>query len=90
MEIDRDRRIVSVEGGVEMSVSDEGPGVPVDHLPRLFDRFYRVDESRDRQTGGVGPGLAIVRQLVTLQGGTVEATHRPPHGQRVSVMLPRA
>lgn len=77
-------------GGQTMSVtvSDEGPGVPADALPKLFDRFFRADESRDRRTGGAGLGLAIVKQLVTLQGGTVEAANRPG-GFHVTVTLPR-
>ena len=75
-------------GRVKIGITDAGPGVPDDQLPRLFDRFFRGDESRDRRTGGVGLGLAIVRQLVTLQGGTVEASNRTPHGLQVSVTLP--
>jgi len=72
----------------QIAVSDEGPGVPDDLVSRLFDRFFRVDESRDRRTGGAGLGLAIVKQLVTLQGGTVEASNLPG-GFRVAVTLPR-
>jgi len=76
------------EHQVRVSVSDEGPGVPEDALPRLFDRFFRADESRDRRTGGAGLGLAIVKQLVLLQGGTVEAANLP-RGFRVALALPR-
>lgn len=76
------------ELAVRVSVSDEGPGVPEEALPRLFDRFFRADESRDRRTGGAGLGLAIVKQLVALQGGTVEAANLP-RGFRVAVTLPR-
>lgn len=71
-----------------VSVSDEGPGVSDEALPRLFDRFFRADESRDRRTGGAGLGLAIVRQLATLQGGSVDAANLPG-GFRVTVVLPR-
>jgi signal transduction histidine kinase len=52
-------------------VSDDGPGVPPEHAPRIFDRFYRADASRSRTTGGAGLGLAIARQLVELHGGTL-------------------
>lgn len=76
------------EEAVRVTVTDEGPGVPADALPKLFDRFFRADESRDRRTGGAGLGLAIVKQLVTLQGGTVEAANRSG-GFCVSVTLPR-
>jgi len=69
-------------------VSDQGAGVPEDVIAKLFDRLFRVDGSRDRRTGGAGLGLAIVKQLVTLQGGTVEASNLPG-GFRVGVTLPR-
>ena len=77
-------------GWVTVSVSDEGPGVPEKLIPMLFDRFFRADESRDRRTGGAGLGLAIVKQLVTLQGGTVDAANLPSGGFRVTVSLPRS
>lgn len=76
------------EQALRVSVSDEGPGVPEEALPRLFDRFFRADESRDRRTGGAGLGLAIVKQLVSLQGGTVEAANLA-RGFRVAITLPR-
>ncbi len=60
-----------VATGVEIRVADDGPGVPPEHAERIFDRFYRVDESRSRSTGGAGLGLAIARQLVELHGGRI-------------------
>ncbi len=59
---------------IEVSVGNSGPGIPRDALPRVFDRFYRVEPSRDRARGGAGIGLAIVRQLVEADGGVVQAS----------------
>jgi two-component system sensor histidine kinase BaeS len=59
---------------VRIEVADTGCGIASEHLPHVFDRFYRVDESRDRSTGGAGLGLAIVRRLAEAQGGTVSAS----------------
>lgn len=73
---------------VTVAVLDEGPGVRAELLPKLFERFFRADESRDRRTGGAGLGLAIVKQLVALQGGTVDAANVPSRGFRVTVTLP--
>ena len=55
------------------AVSDQGPGIPAQHLPHIFERFYRVDTSRNRHSGGSGLGLAIVRSLVSAQGGRITA-----------------
>lgn len=76
-------------GVVELSVSDNGPGVPADELPRLFEPFYRVDRSRSRDTGGNGLGLAIVRGAVEACGGEVEAMLAPGGGFRVVIRLPQ-
>ena len=62
------------EGGVTVTVANTGPGIPPDDLPRVWERFYRVEKSRDRARGGAGIGLAIVRQLVEDAGGRVGAT----------------
>lgn len=75
---------------VLLSIADQGPGVPADSLPRLFDPFYRVDTSRDRQTGGTGLGLAIVKTCIDTCGGTVTARNRDPHGLMIEIELPRA
>ncbi len=71
-----------------ISVSDNGPGVPEGALPLLFKPFYRVDDSRGVSTGGMGLGLAIVRNALAVHGGTVTARNIAPHGLEVELRLP--
>src|SRR5581483_238655 len=71
-------------------VRDNGPGVPEQALPLLFKAFYRVDDSRGTKTGGMGLGLAIVRNAVAVHGGTVTARNVTPHGLEVEIRLPIA
>ena len=73
---------------VRLTIADRGPGIPEADLPRIFERFYRVDRSRTRDPGGTGLGLSIVRHLVELQGGRVFATARPGGGTVLVVILP--
>lgn len=73
--------------GVELAVSDNGPGVPEADLPRIFDRFWRAERSRTRAAGGAGLGLAIARQLVEAQGGTITAANSSSGGLRVAFTL---
>ena len=73
---------------VELTVADNGPGVPDSELPRLFEPFYRVDRSRSRDTGGSGLGLAIVRSAVESCGGEVAAANRAESGLAVTIRLP--
>lgn len=76
---------------VEIGVVDSGTGIPAEHLPHLFERFYRADRARDRQHGGSGIGLAIVKALVEAHGGTVSAASPGPgHGATFTVSLPSA
>ena len=77
-------------GGVALSISDTGEGIPAEHLPHLFERFYRVDTARDRAHGGSGIGLAIARALVEAHGGQLTATS-PGTGQGsiFRILLPR-
>ena len=77
-------------GSAHVEVRDHGPGVPEAALPHLFDPFYRVDESRTRNTGGTGIGLAIFQRAVTLHGGTATATNADPSGLRICIDLPIA
>ena len=67
-------------GQVVLKVMDRGPGIPEEDLPRIFERFYRVDKARSRAAGGTGLGLSIVSDTVCRRGGTVEAANRPGGG----------
>lgn len=80
------RRIAA--GHVELSVADNGPGIPSEDLPRIFERFYRADKARTRSYGGTGLGLAIVRHIVQRHGGSVRAESRLGKGSRFIVTLP--
>jgi signal transduction histidine kinase len=76
-----------VNGRVRLRVQDTGPGIPPEHLPRVFDRFYRVDSARDQASGGSGLGLSIVRAIIHAHGGTVSAENAPEGGARFDVVL---
>jgi two-component system, OmpR family, phosphate regulon sensor histidine kinase PhoR len=75
---------------VRMTVSDRGEGIPAEHLPRLTERFYRVDPGRSRALGGTGLGLAIVKHIVTRHRGGLEISSEAGRGTRVAVSLPSA
>ncbi|MFO1085235.1 MAG: ATP-binding protein [Reyranellaceae bacterium] len=77
-------------GRVVVSVSDEGDGIPAVHLPRLTERFYRVDAARSRQLGGTGLGLAIVKHVVNRHRGRLDIQSTPGKGSTFTVSLPRA
>jgi two-component system, OmpR family, phosphate regulon sensor histidine kinase PhoR len=74
---------------VRLTVADTGQGIPDAELPRIFERFYRVDKARSRDSGGTGLGLSIVRHLVELHGGLVSAQNRPEGGAMFTITLPR-
>ena len=73
---------------VEFYVRDFGPGIPSEHLPRLFERFYRVDPARSRSLGGTGLGLSIVKHLAQAHGGRVRATSEVGVGSTVEAYFP--
>ncbi|THF67231.1 sensor histidine kinase efflux regulator BaeS [Pseudothauera nasutitermitis] len=77
-------------GWLRLSIEDSAPGVSDDKLPRLFERFYRADASRNRSSGGSGLGLAICRNIVEAHGGRIVAGQSPLGGLRISIELPEA
>jgi two-component system, OmpR family, phosphate regulon sensor histidine kinase PhoR len=84
-------RASTLESGapaVEIAVEDEGPGIAKEHLPRLFERFFRVDQARGRHEGGTGLGLAIVKHIVLVHGGTVHVDSTVGEGTRFWMVLP--
>jgi two-component system phosphate regulon sensor histidine kinase PhoR len=76
--------------GVEFFVRDFGPGIASEHLPRIFERFYRVDKARSRESGGTGLGLAIVKHIVLNHGGSVRVESAVGHGSTFFFILPHA
>jgi two-component system phosphate regulon sensor histidine kinase PhoR len=75
---------------IEFYVKDFGPGIPSEHLARLFERFYRVDKARSRESGGTGLGLAIAKHIVLAHGGTIRAESELNHGSTFLFTLPRS
>jgi signal transduction histidine kinase len=73
---------------IEVGVRDTGSGVPAEHLPRIFERFYRVDPGRSRDQGGTGLGLSVVRLLVEAHGGHVRAESVEGSGTTVIAEFP--
>ena len=80
----------TVGGSVEIAVSDKGPGIPAKHLPRLFERFYRIDKARSRALGGTGLGLAIVKHIAILHGGKARCESTLGKGCTFMLELPCA
>ena len=75
---------------IETAVTDDGPGIAPEHLPHVFERFYRVDKARSRELGGTGLGLSIVKHIVQSHGGRVWAESQIEGGSAFYFTLPRA
>ena len=84
------REIAEPFAAVEFSVRDFGQGIPFEHLPRIFERFYRVDKARSRESGGTGLGLAIARHMIQTQGGAIWAESEWNAGSTFLFTLPAA
>ena len=82
--------VAAREGEVVVEIEDQGSGIGAEHLPHLFERFYRVDKARSREFGGVGLGLSIVKTLAEAHGGRVEVRSEVGKGSTFTVRLPRA
>jgi two-component system phosphate regulon sensor histidine kinase PhoR len=78
----------SVPGAVRLQVSDNGPGIAPEHYPRLFERFYRVDQARSRDVGGTGLGLAIVKHIMQRHGGSISVSGEPGGGTTFTCLFP--
>ena len=78
------------DGFAEIAVADEGPGIPERHLPRIFERFYRVDKARSREQGGTGLGLSIVKHVARVHGGSIHAESVVGRGSTFRLLLPLA
>jgi two-component system sensor histidine kinase CpxA len=85
-----DVSITRPDGGLALLIRDRGPGVPEKDLERIFEPFYRVAESRDRDSGGEGIGLAITAQVMKAHGGSATAVNHPDGGLEVRLRLPAA
>src|SRR4030095_2247756 len=82
-------RIRDAGSGIELTVSDTGTGIPPDELPRMFERFHRVDNARGRSHEGSGIGLALVSELVKLHGGAISVESELGQGTRFLVKIPK-
>ena len=79
-----------LRGELLVRVEDRGPGIPEEHLPHIFERFYRVDRARTRRQEGAGLGLSIAKTIVQAHGGRIEAESHIGEGTRMSLHLPLA
>ena len=83
-------RVAVSDGEVIVEVADHGSGIAAEHLPQLFERFYRVDKARSREFGGAGLGLSIVKTLAAAHGGSVEVRSEVGKGSTFTLRFPRA
>jgi signal transduction histidine kinase len=75
---------------LKIDIEDTGIGIPSEDIPRIFERFYRVDKARSRETGGTGLGLSIVKHVAEAHGGSVQVESQLNHGSRFTLILPLA
>ncbi len=80
--------VQSVDGKARITIADSGIGIPSEDLPRIFERFYRVDKARSRDVGGTGLGLSIVKHVIEQMGGTVTVSSRLGEGSRFTIVVP--
>jgi len=83
----RVRALLTPTDEIAVEVSDTGPGIAPEHQDRVFDRFYRVDKARSRETGGVGLGLALAKSAVEMNGGRIELESEPGKGSTFRIVL---
>jgi len=83
-------RVRASHSSVTLQVADTGPGISEEHLPRLFERFYRIDRARSRESGGTGLGLALVKHVVERSGGSVTVASVEGSGTTFTLVFPRA
>ena len=83
-------RVNAQDGSAWIEVSDTGPGIPVEHRARVFERFYRIDKSRSREIGGAGLGLSLARLAVEAHGGRIELDSSDSGGATFRIVLPSA
>ncbi|HNJ73032.1 MAG TPA: ATP-binding protein, partial [bacterium] len=90
IEIEINEIVQSAQSYVKIMVRDHGIGIPAEDTPKVFERFYRVNKDRARESGGTGLGLAIVRMIVELHNGQIELESKQGHGTTISIFLPEA
>ena len=81
--------ISDTDNHVTVSVTDTGIGIPKEHLPRIFERFYRVNKSRSRETGGTGLGLSIVKHIAEIYNADITISSEPDIGTNITIVFPR-